>query len=127
MTLGGLTLDAGALIALERGNRRCAAILRRAVQHGLPIAVPAGVVAQVWRDGRRQAHLARLLSAAEVTVVDLDGTSARLCGVLLGRSGGSDVIDASVVVCARERAHTVVTSDAGDLRRIDPRLPVIDI
>jgi hypothetical protein len=46
---------------------------------------------------------------------------------LLGRADRSDVIHASVVVCARERGHTVVTSDADDLRRIDPRLLVIAV
>jgi predicted nucleic acid-binding protein len=127
VTVGGLTLDAGALIAVERGDEHARAILRRAVQNDLEIAVPVGVVAQVWRNGRRQARLARLLSADEVTVVDLDEGAARLCGVLLGRAGRSDVIDASVVVCARERGHTVVTSDADDLHRIDQRLPVVTV
>jgi predicted nucleic acid-binding protein len=127
VTVPGLTLDAGALIAVERGDEHVRAILERAVQKDLEIAVPAGVVAQVWRDGRRQSRLARLLSAHQVRVVDLDEGAARLCGVLLGRADRSDVIDASVVVCARERGHTVVTSDADDLRRIDARLPVVTI
>jgi PIN domain len=127
VTIGGLTLDAGALIAVERRNRRVVAILRRAQAAGAEIAVPTGVLAQVWRDGRRQARVAKLLCAAEVTVVDLDDGAARLCGVLLGRAGSSDVVDASVVVCARERRHTVVTSDADDLLRIDPHLPIVAI
>jgi predicted nucleic acid-binding protein len=127
VSVSGLTLDAGALIAIERGDERVRAILKRAVKNDLDIAVPVGVVAQVWRDGQRQSRLARLLSASAVTVVDLDEGAARLCGVLLGRTGGSDVIDASVVVCARERAYLVVTSDADDLHRIDPRLPVVTV
>lgn len=127
MTVDGLTLDAGALIAVERGDEQVRAILKAAVQNDLEIAVPVGVVAQVWRDGRRQSRIARLLSADQVAVVGLDESAARLCGVLLGRADRSDVVDASVVVCARERGHTVVTSDADDLRRIDPRLPVIAV
>jgi hypothetical protein len=50
-----------------------------------------------------------------------------LGGVVHGRAGSSEVVDASVVVCARERRHTVVTSDAEDLRRIDPHLPIVAI
>jgi predicted nucleic acid-binding protein len=123
----GLTLDAGALIAVQRGDEHVRAILKRAVQKHLEIAVPVDVVAQVWRDGRRQSRLARLLSADQVAVVGLDEGAARLSGVLLGRADRSDVIHASVVVCARERGHTVVTSDADDLRRIDPRLLVIAV
>jgi predicted nucleic acid-binding protein len=127
VTVVGLTLDAGALIAVERRDARVTALLRKAVENRFQLAVPAGVVAQVWRDGRRQARVANLLSVAEITVVDLDEGAARLCGVLLGRAGSSDIVDASVVVCARERRHTVVTSDAQDLRRIDPHLPIVAI
>jgi hypothetical protein len=39
------------------------AIMRRS-----PIAIPAGVIGQVRRDGRRQARLARLLAADEVEI-----------------------------------------------------------
>jgi hypothetical protein len=127
VTAGGLTLDAGALIAFERGDVHVRGLLLQAVENGLQIAVPAGVLAQVWREGRLQARVAKLLSTAEVTVVDLDDGAARLCGVLLGRAGSSDVVDASVVVCARERAHIVVTSDPDDLRGIDPRLAIVAI
>jgi hypothetical protein len=59
-TTNGLTLDAGALIALERGDRRLLALLGEALRRGLFFRVPAGVVGQVWRDGRKQATLARL-------------------------------------------------------------------
>ena len=45
-------------------------------------------------------------------------------GVLLGRLGGADVVDASVVVRAHMHDSTMVTSDAGDLRRLDPSLCV---
>jgi hypothetical protein len=59
--MSGLTLDTGALIAFDRNDRRVVALIARAVTHGLSLAVPAGVVGQVWRDGRRQARLSRLL------------------------------------------------------------------
>ena len=58
----GLTLDTGALLALERGDSRVRALLRRALERGLPLSVPAGVVAQAWRGGPRQARVARLLA-----------------------------------------------------------------
>ncbi len=123
----GFTLDTGALTGVERGDERVRAILTRAASNGLEIAVPVGVLAQVWRDGRRQSRLAKFLAAATVSVVDFDEGAARVCGVLLGRPGATDVIDASVVVCARERGHIVVTSDPDDLHRIDPRLAVVTI
>lgn len=125
--MSGLTLDAGALIAFERNDRRVVALLARTLDHGLAIAVPAGVVGQVWRDGRRQARLARLLGAPEVEVELLDDQRARDAGQLCGVRGTTDVIDASVVLCARARGHRIATADADDLRRLDPGAPLIRV
>ena len=55
----GLTLDTGALIALESGSRRMAMRVERAVAAGAQLAIPAGVVAQAWRGGARQARIDR--------------------------------------------------------------------
>lgn len=123
----GLTLDAGALIAFERNDRRLVALLVRARQHGLALAVPAGVVGQVWRDGRRQVGLSRLLGSDDVEVVPLDDQRARAAGQLCGVRGTSDVIDAAVVLCARAFGHRIVTSDVDDIRRLDPSAQVIPV
>ncbi len=121
----GLTLDAGALIGVERNNRRCTAVLIRALDHGHAIVVPAGVVGQVWRDGRRQVRLARFLSTEAIEIEVLDDLRARAAGQLCGVTGTADVIDASVVLCARARGHRIVTSDPNDLARLDPRVELI--
>jgi hypothetical protein len=55
----GIMLDTGALIALDRGDKRMIALLRLALAQGRTFRVPAGVVAQAWRDGRVQVTLAR--------------------------------------------------------------------
>ena len=69
----GLTLDTGALLALERGDSRIRALLRRTLETGLPLSVPAGAVAQAWRGGPRQARVARLLAEEQGhTVVTSD-------------------------------------------------------
>jgi hypothetical protein len=125
--MAGLTLDAGALIAFERNDRRVAALIARSLVHHLSLAVPAGVVGQVWRDGRRQARLARLLGAQPVEIVALDDARAREAGQLCGVSATTDVIDAAVVLCARARGHRIATSDPDDLRRIDPAVPLIRV
>jgi hypothetical protein len=121
----GLTLDAGALIAFERNDRRVVALLTRALHHDLALVVPAGVVGQVWRDGRRQARLARLLAAEQVEIEALDDRRAREAGQLCGVRGTGDVIDASVAIGACARGHRIATSDPDDLRRLDPRLELI--
>lgn len=43
-------LDAGPLVGFERNDRRSVAIVARALFHEDPLVIPAGVVAQVWRD-----------------------------------------------------------------------------
>lgn len=125
--MSGLTLDTGALIAFERNDRTVVALIARALHHQLSMAVPAGVVGQVWRDGRRQARLSRLLAAGEVEVEILDDERAREAGQLCGVSGTADVIDASVVLCAKRRGHRIVTSDVTDLKRLDPSTALIRV
>ncbi|HUR24172.1 MAG TPA: PIN domain-containing protein [Acidimicrobiales bacterium] len=120
-----MTLDTGALIAIERGSRRMQALLDEAgVAHAV-LAVPAGVVGQAWRGQPRQALLARFLGQHNVEVVPLDDLTARAGGVLCGRAGTDDIVDASVVLCARQRGHHVVTSDHSDLRLLDPELRLL--
>lgn len=121
----GLTLDAGALIDIERRGSALRDLLVLANRRGWSIRVPAGALGQVWRGGGRQAALSRFLQTPAVSVVPLDEESARAAGEICGRAGTSDLIDASVVLCAREHGHAAVTSDPGDLGRLDPSLPLI--
>jgi predicted nucleic acid-binding protein len=116
----GLTLDTGALIALERKDDRVKALLDGILaEPGAIVHIPACVVAQAFRDGPRQVRLTRLLKMPQTRVVALDAQTAQVVGLLLGRRGGSDVVDASVVVCARRYGQPVVTGDPEDLRRLD--------
>lgn len=126
-TAAGIVMDAGALIALDRGDKRMIALLGRALAQGRRFRVPAGVVGQAWRDGRVQATLARFLRSVEVEIVPLDEQLARSCGELCGAKGSMDVIDASVVIVARERRDPIVTSDPNDLRRLDASAQIIAI
>ena len=123
----GAVLDTGALVAFERADRRMVAIVARALEHRDPLVVPAPVVAQAWRDGRRQARLARLLSSPICTVAPLDDRTARAVGQLCGVTGTADVVDATVAHLGRQHGLRVVTSDPDDLRRVDPRLDVVSI
>jgi hypothetical protein len=125
--VSGATLDAGALIAFERAQRAVVALVARAFERGDPLAVPSGVVAQVWRDGRGQVRLARLLASEITEIVPLDDVTARAVGQLCGVSGATDVVDASVVYCARLRGHAVLTSDPEALRGVDRRIELVRV
>ena len=124
--VGGLTLDAGALIALQRGDPRIRSLLRQALDRGLRLTLPATVLAQAWRGGPRAAHISRLVKDREhVAVIPLDETEAYAVGEIASRTGQSDVVDIHVALCARRVGDRVVTSDPADISAIDPGLTVI--
>ena len=126
-TAPGITLDTGALIALDRGDKRMIALLGQALMQHRTFRVPSGAVGQAWRDGRVQVALARFLRTNEVEIVPLDEQLARSCGELCGATKTSDIIDASVVILARARQDPIVTSDPHDLRLLDPAAPIIPV
>lgn len=121
----GLTLDAGALMALDRQDRRILVLLARARETGATITVPATALAQAVRSPSRQARLARLLRQPTTDVVALDRLDATSVGRLLATSGTADIADAHVVICARRAQQQVATSDPDDLRRLEPSLPLL--
>ncbi|AEH08126.1 MULTISPECIES: hypothetical protein [Protofrankia] len=111
-----LVLDAGAFLAVERGDRSVVALVKRERLAGRPPVTHGGVVAQVWRGGRgRQAGVAHLL--AGVTVTPLTDALGRRAGMLLARSGQSDAIDAAVV-CLAADGDDILTSDPDDLHML---------
>ncbi|MCC6237314.1 MAG: hypothetical protein IT299_07050 [Dehalococcoidia bacterium] len=111
-----LILDAGAFVAVERRDPGVRATIELATATNVTIRTSAVVVTEVWRDPRgRQARLARFLRSIEVAPVD--NALARAAGVLLGRSGGANAVDALVVLTANE-GDTILTSDPGDIDRL---------
>lgn len=66
------------------------------------------------------------MSAEGVVIHPLDGASARAAGQLCAATATSDVIDASVVLVAAVVDGVAITSDADDLRRIEPGIELVD-
>jgi len=111
--MSALVLDAGAFVAVDRGDRAMLARLRVAHQGGLELRTTGVVISQVWRDpAGRQANLARLLQSVDVVAVDQQ--LGREAGVLLGQAGTQDAVDAGVVAISRT-GDRILTSDAGDI------------
>ena len=109
-------LDAGAFLAVERGDRDVVALIKRERRAGRVPVSHGGVVAQVWRGGTgRQVPVARLLAAVDIAALD-DGLGRR-AGVLLALGGLADAIDAAVV-CLAADGYDILTSDPGDLRAL---------
>jgi hypothetical protein len=85
------------------------------------------VLAQVWRDGARQVLLARALRNPGLVEAPLHHGDARLVGELLRDSDSADVVDAHVAVLAGRLRAPVITSDPGDLVKLDARVELIRV
>jgi hypothetical protein len=127
----GLTLDTGALLALDHPAKALAmqARLEAARRRGGTICIPAEAVAQAWRSSR-QARLARLLKSPDIDIAVMTLSVARAVGLMCADTDHDDtdhddVVDVHVVLCARQRHHAIVTSDPRDIARIDPTVPRI--
>jgi hypothetical protein len=107
-----LVLDAGALIGLERADRRVAGLILLARRAGGDLVTTAPVVGQVWRDGARQARLARDLSIVDIK--DVTAIDGRRAGELLREAGATDVVDALVVLLANP-GDQILTGDPDEL------------
>ena len=123
--MSGIAFDAGGLIALDRNDRRVLTLVARAQERGLRITIPATALAQAIRNPAKQARLSRLIRQIDTDLVALDGPDATAVGLILARTGTADVVDAHVVVCARRAQQAIVTSDADDLRRIEPDMQLV--
>lgn len=108
-------LDSGALIAIDKRDRKIGAMLRVLQREGVSLHSSTGVVAQVWRNGTRQVNLARVLPG--VDVVALDEVAARKVGELLGANRSDDLVDAHVALLVQPEG-TVLTSDEPDIKAL---------
>jgi hypothetical protein len=109
-----LVLDAGALVAVERGDREVIALIKRERLANRAPLTHGGIVGQVWRGGRgRQARLGQLLPGLEVAALDRE--LGRRAGSLLGTTRTSDVMDAAIALLTSD-GDDLLTSDAADLR-----------
>jgi hypothetical protein len=107
-----LVLDAGALVAIDRAEAAVVSYVVAANRNRVAVRTSSGVVAQVWRDGAKQARLARLLKGVDERALDKE--ASRRIGSLLGAAKLADVIDGSIVDIARHHDE-ILTSDPGDI------------
>lgn len=110
-----VVLDAGAFVAIDKRDRRVGAMLRVLQRQRVPLWTSSAVVAQIWRDGRRQALVAQILGGVGARA--LAPGDDRRTGELLARARTSDVIDAHVALITDD-GDQVITSDPDDLERL---------
>jgi len=115
----GVTLDCGALIALERRKQRALRYLDAAIAGGLVLTVPSAVVAEWWR-GRTDARDAILCA---VRIEPLDDRLAKAAGEALAALPAATTVDAIVMASAARRGDVVLTTDFDDLDRLRAHFP----
>jgi hypothetical protein len=110
-----LVLDAGALVAIDRNDFVVRRQIDEATRRSVEVVTSAAVVAQVWRNGSRQAVLARLLRGFDIR--PLGHVAGRRIGELLAVSRTVDVVDGHIALLVRD-GDVVLTSDPGDIGRL---------
>ena len=123
--MAGLTLDTGALIALEKRKRNISLALEAAFVSRRRVTVPTAVLVE-FGHGELPTRVASDLEAADFESLDkrLALVVARACRELRITSKqssageGPSLVDVIVVASAAERGDTVLTDDPEDLQRI---------
>lgn len=112
--MAGITLDTGALIALERGSKRMRVLLMAADQDDVVVTLPAVVLVEWWRSGSGRQRA--ILEAFDIE--PLSEQLGKLAGEALAVLPGATVVDAVVMASAAQRGDVVYTSDYEDLDRL---------
>lgn len=118
--MAGVTLDAGALIAAERNDRRFWVWWKWQTSRGVVANVPSPVVAQAWRSAG-DVRVATVLGGCRE--VAMDAAASRRTGELCAAARTADVVDAFVVRGAADRRDDVLTGDLGDLMVLAAHAP----
>ena len=110
-----IILDAGALIGVDRNDRRVAGLIELGRRAGGELVTSSPAIAQSWRNGARQANLARALAMIDIRSVGID--DAKRAGELLAASNTTDVVDALIVNLAAP-GDQILTSDPSDIAQL---------
>jgi len=121
--MAGLTLDTGALIALERRRHRMRKVIDVATRDAVAITVPVVIVAEWWRGQSELRELIRRM----VTIEAMHEELATAAGEALAQVKGVGVADAIVMASAARRGDVVYTSDFGDLQRLQSVFPTVRV
>jgi predicted nucleic acid-binding protein len=123
MTIRGITLDTGALIAIERRKQRGTQLLQLARQRLAVLSVPVPVIAEWWR-GRTDIR-ERILDVVNVKPLSL--LVAKSAGEAQASVARSTAIDAIVMAFAASRGDVVFTGDTSDLGRLSAFFPTVRV
>jgi len=121
--MAGLTLDTGALIALERRRHRMRKVIDVATRDAVAITVPVVIMAEWWRGQSELRELIRRM----VTIEPMHEELAIAAGEALAEVKDVGVADAIVMASAARRGDVVYTSDFDDLQRLQSVFPTVRV
>lgn len=122
----GLTLDSGALIALEKNKRRVVVLIKAAIVKRMSVTIPTVAIAEAWRGASYLPPLLRdLYDHADRDAVDDE--LAKRAGEALASTRRADAIDALVMTSASRRGDRVLTSDPDDLGQFADHFPEVRV
>jgi hypothetical protein len=118
-----ITLDTGALIALQARRQRMVNVFTVAREQRVPMFVPSVAVAEWWR--KRTDRAEGILDAMRVEHTDtvLVRTAGEACAVVKGAT----TMDAIVMATAARRGGVVYTSDVDDLMALTRVFPSVRV
>ncbi len=123
MTIRRITLDAGALIAIERRKQRGTQLLELAKQRLAVLSVPVPIIAEWWR-GRTDVR-DHILDVVNVEPLSL--AVAKAAGEAHANVRGASAVDAMVMAFAASRGDVVFTSDTKDLEALRTYFPMVRV
>jgi predicted nucleic acid-binding protein len=123
MTIRGITLDTGALVAIERRKQRGNQLLELARERLAVLSVPVPVIAEWWR-GRTDVR-ERILDVVNVEPLSL--AVAKAAGEAQAKVPRSTAVDAIVMAFAASRGDVVFTGDLDDLVRLGAFFPTVRV
>ncbi|MBX3225993.1 MAG: hypothetical protein KIT84_29540 [Labilithrix sp.] len=119
-----ITLDTGALIALERRKERILRVLRGAAQTATQVVVPSVALAEWWR-ARPSARMRAYLDA--MTIQSVDAALASVAGEAVAAVPTATLIDAIVMASAARGGGVVYTSDPDDLMALQAHFRLVRV
>ena len=123
MTIRGITLDTGALIAIERRKQRGTQLLELAKLRLAVLSVPVPIVAEWWR-GRNDAR-ERILDVVNVEPLSL--AVAKAAGEAQAKVARATALDAIVMAFAASRGDIVFTGELKDFERLRSFFPSVRV
>lgn len=112
-----MILDTGVFVALDNPSqaRVLMQLMSRLVDEGQSLSTTEAVLAQSWRDPKRQVLMKRLVTMATIHPFG----DPQTIGIRCATSGTSDVVDAGLAVLADQLGDVVLTTDPNDIANLD--------